>query len=202
MHIEFFVEEPSAEAALINLAPALLPQEASYAFHVFNGKPDLLKKAPQRLRAYRRWIPGNWRIVVLIDEDRRDCRELKARLERTAIDSGFVTKSSVTGHAEFQVLNRITVEELEAWFLGDVEAITSAYPRVSAKALGKPKYQDSDAIAGGTAEALEQVMKKAGYYPGGMPKIEVAARISSVMDPMRNRSRSFQVFREGLAALA
>jgi len=99
-------------------------------------------------------------------------------------------------------LNRITVEELEAWFLGDVEAITSAYPRVSAKALGKPKYQDSDAIAGGTAEALEQVMKKAGYYPGGMPKIEVATRISSVMDPMRNRSRSFQVFREGLSAMA
>jgi hypothetical protein len=53
-----------------------------------------------------------------------------------------------------------------------------------------------------SAEALEQVMKQAGYYPGGMPKIEVAARISAVMNPMRNRSRSFQVFREGLSAMA
>lgn len=33
MHIEFLVEEPSAEAALQNLIPTILGQDVSYEIH-------------------------------------------------------------------------------------------------------------------------------------------------------------------------
>jgi len=200
MHIEFLLEEPSAEAFLKNLIPKLLPQP-TFNFHVFSGKPDLLKKLPLRLRAYRRWIPDDWRIVVLVDEDRKDCHVLKTQIEQAAIACGFATKTSARGGA-FQVLNRIAIEELEAWFFGDSEAVLKAYPKVSARMLNKPKYQNSDAITGGTAEAFERILKRAGYYSNGMPKIEVATCISTVMDYQRNLSRSFQVFKDGLLSLA
>ena len=153
------------------------------------------------MQAYRKWIPSDWRIVVLVDEDRQDCRELKERMERFALDAGFATKSSpVSGN--FCVLNRIAIEELEAWFLGDVDAVVAAYPRAHPGMLQKPRFQDPDSVTGGTAEALQRVLKRAGYYRGGMPKIEVARTISALMDPARNRSRSFKHFWSGLQALS
>jgi hypothetical protein len=201
MHVEFLLEELSAEAALRNLLPAMLPIGATFVLHSFNGKPDLLRNLEDRLRAYRRWIPADWRIVVLVDEDRQDCRQLKARLERSAVKCGFSTKTSAARNGVFQVINRIAVEELESWFFGDPEALTVVYPRISARTLGKPKYRNPDTIGGGTAEALASLLKRAGYYAGGIPKIEVADCISKAMNPVRNRSQSFQVFREGLRTL-
>jgi len=38
--------------------------------------------------------------------------------------------SATSGSSNFQVLNRLAVEELESWFLGDVEALHAAYPHV------------------------------------------------------------------------
>jgi hypothetical protein len=201
MHVEFLIEEPSVEAALGNLVPSLLPQGTTFAFRVFNGKPDLLKNLECRLRGYRRWIGRDDRIVVLVDEDRQDCRKLKTQMERIASDCGFSTKTRTNDVGEFQVLTRIAIEELEAWFFGDPEALIAVFPRLSARVFGKAKYRDPDAMGGGTAETLESLLKRAGYYTNGMPKIEVATRISAMMDPLRNRSRSFQVFRDGLRAL-
>ena len=70
------------------------------------------------------------KIVVLIDEDREDCLKLKKQLEDIAISAGLIPKSSCQKYKSFQVLNRIVVEELEAWFFGDVQAIRQAYPKV------------------------------------------------------------------------
>lgn len=123
MHIEFLLEEPSAEAALTAILPKILANNVSFHFHVFEGKPDLLKQLPLRLKGYRRWIPNNWRIFVLIDEDRQDCEELKARLERAAREAGFLTKSHPNSQGEFRVVNRLAVEELEAWFFGRVRGM-------------------------------------------------------------------------------
>ncbi|HEO69753.1 MAG TPA: DUF4276 family protein [Candidatus Hydrogenedentes bacterium] len=85
--------------------------------------------------------------------------------------------------------------------LGDVKAIEAAYPRVRASVAGKARYRDPDKIKGGTWEALERVLQRAGYHRGGLAKIKAAQDIVSHMDPSRNTSRSFQVFREGLLAL-
>ena len=198
MHIEFLLEEPSAEAALKAILPKILVDDVTFDFHVFEGKPDLLKQLPLRLKGYRQWLPADWRIFVLIDEDRQDCQELKARLERAAREAGFWTKSHPNSQGEFRVVNRLAVEELEAWFFGDVEALRNAYPRVSKTLHNRQKYQEPDAITGGTWEALGRLLKR--YYPNSLPKRLVAQKIAPYMEPSRNRSRSFQVFVEGLEA--
>ncbi len=199
MHLEILVEEESAEQALNILVPKIL-SDASCDVHPFSGKRDLLRKLPSRLRAYRSWLPEDARIVVVIDEDRQDCKELKRQLEDAAAAAGFSTKTSAKG-GRFQVLNRIAVEELESWFFGDMAALKAAYPRVPAGLGQKSKYREPDHIKGGTWEALEKVLQMAGYHSGGLAKIQVARDIAEHMRPDRNASKSFKVFRDGLRAM-
>lgn len=115
MHVEFLVEEPSAEAALQSLVPRILGPEHAFEVHVFQGVQDLMGKLPNRLRAYSTWIPDDWYIVVLRDTDRADCHQLKTTLDTLATQAGLVTKSAA-GTGRFHVMNRLAVEELEAWF--------------------------------------------------------------------------------------
>lgn len=201
MHIEFLLEEESCAEALKILLPRIVGDRTSFATHIFQGKRDLLGSLASRLRGYTRWLPQDWRIAVLVDRDRDNCLTLKARLEKAARDAGLATKASVGGGRGFHVLNRIAIEELEAWFFGDVEAIVTAYARIPKTLAEKRGFRDPDAISGGTWEALERVLKKAGYYAAGMPKIEVARMISLHMQIDRNRSPSFRVFCEGLRDL-
>jgi len=200
MHVLFFVEEPSAEAALANLLPKILPAQTTYQSIIFQGKPDLLQNLAARLRGYASWLPEDWRIVVLIDEDRQDCRRLKGQMEDAAQSAGLVSKSQAE-NGRFQVLNRIAIEELEAWFLGDVEALRQVYPRLSASLSNRQRFRDPDAVTGGTWEALEHILQTNGYHPAGYPKVEAARQISLRMEPARNCSHSFQVFCQGLQAL-
>ena len=93
----------------------------------YRSKTDLLSKLPKRLKGYGNFLPPDWRIVVLVDEDREDCVSLKEKLDQAASDAGLVTKSMAQKGSRFQVLNRIAMEELEAWFFGDVQAIHQAY---------------------------------------------------------------------------
>ena len=127
MHIKFFLEEPSAEEALRYILPKILSPDVICIFHAFEGKDDMREELPKHLKGHQ-WIPDNWRIVVLIDEDRKDCHELKTYLEKASREAGFVTKSSAIPNEDFQVVNRIAIEELEAWFFGDIEAMHAAYP--------------------------------------------------------------------------
>lgn len=199
-HLEILVEEPSAEAALESLVPVLLGPGISFAVLPHQGKPDLLRKLPGILRGYRRWIPGDWGVVVLIDSDGRDCSEQKSLLERMAYDAGFPTPSTAGEGGRFQALNRLAIEELEAWFFGDVEALCEAYPGVPPTLARRAPYRDPDAIRG-TWEALERELQKAGHHLGGLAKIRAAREIAARMVPDRNRSRSFQAFRQGLLKL-
>lgn len=197
MHIELLVEEQSAEAALRNILPRMLPTEVTFAVHPHSGKHDLLARLPGRLAGYRRWIPPDYRIVILIDQDNADCRALKRKLNKMVAEVGLIPKSKAH-QGTFQVLNRLAIEELEAWFFGDPQALSAAYPKIPVHLLNRSWYRTPDSIAGGTAEALERILKNHRYYRTGMPKIEVARSISAYMDPARNRSKSFQVFREGI----
>jgi len=201
LHLELLVEEPSAEAALFHLLPKILEGRASFTIHSFRGKPDLLAKLSKRLKGYSAWLPDDYRVIVLVDKDMDDCKVLKKRLEKIAADTGLVTKTRARSRKVFQVVNRLAIEELEAWFFGDIEALAMAYPGVSHSLPRRAAYRDPDAIAGGTWEALERVLNRAGYYPGGLPKIEAAKSISLNMVPERNRSHSFQVFCEGIRSV-
>ena len=186
------------EAALEYIAPMILGAQHTFKSHNFGDKPSLLKKLPDRLRGYRSWLPNDWLLVVLIDEDRQDCHDLKDRLENIAVAAGYKTKSNAVAGDRFHIINRIVIEELEAWFFGDIEALVTAYHKISRNLENKARFRDPDAISGGTWEAMERVLQKKGYYPQRLPKIEVAEAVSQHMDPDRNRSRSFQVFRDGL----
>jgi hypothetical protein len=198
LHIEFLVEELSMKEALQNLLPKILGEEITFDIHPYQGKTDLLSKLPNRLRGYKSWLPDEDRIVVLVDEDREDCKLLKGQLEKIAINTGFSTKTSVGISQKFQVLNRVAIEELEAWFFGDLHALINAYPGVSPNLENQAKYREADAITGGTWEALEKVLQRAGHHKAGLEKTRAAREISLHMNPSNNRSKSFQIFYDGL----
>jgi hypothetical protein len=200
MHVEFLVEGQSDEAALQALVPRILGPEVRFRTHAFHSKRNLLGQLPARLRGYAKWLPADGRIVVLVDEDRQDCHALKSGMEAAAAAAGLLTQSSPRPQA-FTVLNRIVIEELEAWFLGDPEALAAAYPGVPPSLARRAKYRDPDAVRGGTWEQLEGVLQRAGYYPAGLGKIEAARRIAAHMDPTRNTSPSFGAFVSGLLSL-
>lgn len=193
-----FVEEYSIEAVLAQLLPNLLG-DIEFQIIRFQCKDDLLRQAPARLRGYASWLPDTWRILVLVDRDDDDCAQLKAQLETMAADAGLLTKTQAQGQ-RFQVANRIAIEELEAWFFGDWTAVQAAYPRVPATIPQKSGFRNPDGIAGGTWEALERVLKRAGYFSTGLRKLELARSVAGHMDIQRNRSRSFQAFVEAVTA--
>ena len=167
------VEEPSMEMALEQLLPKML---AGVEFEIrrFQCKDDLLKKLPERFRAYSTWLPAGSVILVLVDRDDDDCMVLKRYMNKVAADSGLLSKSMAGRGMVFQVVNRIAIEELEAWFFGDWKAVRAAFPRVPATLPNKAGFRDPDAILGGTWEALERVLKRAGYFKTGLRKMECA----------------------------
>src|SRR5712692_2971729 len=126
-HVEVLVEEPSMEAALRLLLPKLLG-EVSFEIYTHQCKDELLSRLPQRLRGYAGWLPKTWRIVVVVDRDDDGCGDLKERLERIAADASLVTRSTTRGTA-YRVVNRLAIEELEAWYFGDWAAVRAAYPK-------------------------------------------------------------------------
>ena len=55
MHIIFFTEEPSAEKVLYNIVPLIIKDNTFEIFR-FQGKQDLMKKLPVRLKGLSCWI--------------------------------------------------------------------------------------------------------------------------------------------------
>ena len=198
MWMEFFLEERSAAELISSLLPKILPN-ATFEIHSFDGRPDLLKKLPDRLKAYSPWDSDDHFLVILVDRDDDDCHELKRKLEDFATNAGLKTLSSSPDR--FHVINRIAIEELEAWFFGDIEAMHQAYPRIPASLGKRAPYRDPDAITGRTSKRLEKLLKEKGYHPRGLEKIRAAQEISRHMDPDRNRSKSFQVFCDALRSI-
>jgi hypothetical protein len=193
-HVELLVEEPSMEAALRVLLPRLVA-DASFEVHAYQCKDDLLDKLPKRLQGYSTWLPVDWRIVVVMDRDDDNCDSLKQRLEQMAADAGLQTRTGA-GHGDYQLVNRLAIEELEAWYFGDWNAVKAAYPRVPDAIPRQAKYRDPDAIRGGTWEAFERVLQRAGYFRSGLRKIEAARAVAEHWDPDANRSHSFIIFRD------
>lgn len=185
-------------AALEAILPKLL-QDLSFAIRIFQGKTDLLAKLPSRLEGYARCQHDGQRIVVIVDRDAEDCRKLKLKLEQMAERAGLRTRRAARGGGDpdaWVMLTLIAIEELEAWYFGDWAAVLKAYPKAPATVPRKAAYRDPDAIQGGTAEALGRVLRRGGYFDGGLAKIEAARVIAPLMNPAVNRSRSFQVFRD------
>lgn len=196
-HLEILVEEPSMEAFLSELLPRLFAGRATFSIHPHQGKHDLLKKLPGRLRGYANWLQETMRVVVLVDRDESDCRTLKLAMEEAAEAAGLLTRAA-SGGTDWQVVNRLAIEELEAWFFGEWTAVKRVYPRVPTTIPQQAPYRQPDAIAGGTWEALHRIPKRAGYFSGGFRKMEAAKAIGKEFDTTRACSPSFIAFRDAI----
>lgn len=189
-HLEVLVEEPSMEAFLLEVLPRMLNGQATFAIHPHQGKSDLIAKLGARLRGYAKWLPPSFRVVVLVDRDDDNCVTLKRRMEQDAQRAGLLTRTASAG-APWQVVNRLAIEELEAWFFGEWSGVRKAYPKASKFIPGQAPYRQSDAITGGTWEALERVLRAAEYFSGGlMRKVEAATAVGRQFDPGLARSPS------------
>ena len=210
MHIELLVEDQSGSRLLELLLPKIVGpvgQPHTWRIHAYKGigrlpkglqaKGDpnrriLLDRLPQLLRGYGR-TPGIEAVIVVLDADNRDCKAFLSELTNLASTIGS------------KPLFRLAIEELEAWYLGDREALRLAYPR--AKKAPLDAYRQ-DAVCG-TWELLADCLypggsaaiKKAGWPLPGQIKHQWAESIGAVMEPERNVSPSFRKFYEGLHRL-
>lgn len=201
IQLEVLVEEASAVEALRHLLPRLLQGRARAKVINLGSKYKLLKALEHRLRAYRARIDKgeDLHIMVLVDRDDDDCVQLKARLEQAAVVAGLPTKTQPEDYDRFCVVNRIVIEELESWFIGDPAALRKAFTKLPAINGASGIFRNPD--NGGTWEALHRFLKKHGIYRNSYPKIEAARRIAPHMNIAQNRSASFGQFVAGIKAI-
>ena len=212
MHLEFLIEDSSGERLLQALLPKFLGQQGSlhtWRLHSYKGvgripkklekagdpaKRILLDQLQRLMRGYGR-TPGVDAVVVILDSDRRNCRDFLTELK------SLIISCDPPPNAMF----RLAVEEMEAWYFGDGVALLKAYPKAKQEILDR-YVQDSvcdtwellaDAIYPGGSLAI----RKAGWPLPGQVKHEWAANIGPLLDPDRNSSPSFGELRDGLRTL-
>lgn len=207
MHFQFLIEDLSGKVLIKHIMEKLICQydNITYDCKSFKGlgglnisgnvakvKTDkLLNDLLIFLRGFDKSLQGiSAVLVVVLDNDKRntdefrDQLEMQAQLSMISIDHVFC----------------IAVEEIEAWLLGDREALLSAYPDIRITLL-KDYVQDSIC---GTWEVLANAVYKGGikrfkkdcptYREVGKYKSEWANKIGEYMNLNRNISPSFQQF--------
>lgn len=181
----FLLEEPSMKHLLEGLLPRLMPGWVAGQHFLcvpHEGKSDLDRSVPRKLAAWR--VPGD-RFVVLRDNDAAACEEVKARLTKLCVDSG-----------RADTLIRLVCQELEGWYLGDLDALAQAYDdsRVCAPAVRK-RFVDPDAWAKPSVE-VQRLLPT-------FQKGQASQRMGQALrDAEFNRSRSFQIFLAGVRRVA
>ncbi|WP_302480052.1 DUF4276 family protein [Sphingomonas bacterium] len=200
--IHIHVEEPSMESFLKTLLPRHIDPRILFRSIDYGSKQQLLSRLPARMMGYAR-IPIDHRplSLVLVDRDDDDCMSLKQRLNDACVAAGLRTRAA-TETGALDVVNRIVVEELEAWFFGDATALDKEWSGAG-RVIAKAGFRDPDAIRGGTHEALLRELQRAGHLRGltRLPKIDTARSMGALIDPGRNTSCSFQHFWTGLHSL-
>jgi hypothetical protein len=212
MHIEVLVEDSSGAKLVETLLPDLIGRYGepnTWRVHNYKGigrlpknlaaggdpaKRALLNQLPRLLSGYGK-TPGIDAVVVLVDSDERDCKVFLGELK------ALLAKCDPAPNTLF----RLAIEEMEAWYLGDRQAILSAYPKAKTAVLDDYK-QDSicgtwehlaDAVHPGGSAAI----RKAGWPLPGQIKHEWAEAIAHHMDVHKNQSPSFAKFRDGILSL-
>lgn len=178
MKLIFMLEEASMKVLLDGILPRLLPEGVGFQTIPHAGKRDLELSLPRKLRA---WNEPDVAFVVVHDQDSNDCLELKRELQGICAMSGR------------QALVRIACRELEAWYWGDLAAVSEAYGVDLKYLTAKSKYRNPDSI--------DHPKKELKRYLPQMGQIEGARRIAPHMNLEGNTSRSFQVFVQGLKRL-
>ena len=124
------------------------------------------------------------RFAVARDQDNADCRQVKAELADLCRNAG-----------RTDVLVRVVCRELEAWYIGDLDALRQAFPEARPQALrelNRARYRNPDTVVRPSAVI-------AGQIPEFQKRLG-AKRMANHLS-RENRSRSFQVFLEGVERL-
>ena len=175
----FLLEEQSMKELLDGLLPRLFPG-LNFLCVPHEGKKDLERSISPKLRAWR--VPGD-RFVIVRDNDNEDCIALKDRLQQLCRGSG---------HDE--ALVRIVCQELEAWYLGQPDAMADAFGDERLRDIGDlPRYRNPDARPNPSKD-MEKLHK-------WFQKIDGARRMADHLAREGNRSHSFNVFLSGVANL-
>lgn len=178
--IVFFLEEPSAKAMLEGILPKFLAEDVTPHYVIFEGKQDLEKRMPKRLRA---WLPGDTYFVVLRDQDCGDCTAIKSALKQKCAEAG-----------KPQTLVRIACRELEAFYLGDLRAVERALgPKNLSKQQGKRNFRNPDQLRSPSVE----LKRLAAHYQ----KLSGSRAIAPLLDIQNNRSLSFNALIAGIRKL-
>jgi hypothetical protein len=199
MHFEILTEDQSSKVALEILIPKLLGDNVTYKIHSYRGigrlprdlkpnsdpsKRQLLDQLPRLLRGYGK-TPNSGIIVVICDLDDRNKQEFLTELQQvlSACDP------------EPQVLFCLAIEEFEAWYLGDLNAVRAAYPKAKETVLHGYR---NDSICGTWERLADAVYKggnralnRKGWMSVGEQKSIWAKMISPHMDVDKNQSPSF-----------
>ncbi len=199
MHVEFLLEEESAQIAVNTLLCRLMPQPGygTWRIQFFRGKQDLVRKLRPTLSSIAKARYAD-RVVIMLDADREDCLKLKQQIMREAESAGL--SSASRSHPDATVRVRIAMTELESWYIGDPDALRAAYDRLTSSDL--KLRQDVDALPD-ACEWLQKRLIKRHYYARRMPKKEVASLVSAQLSlaPDHNASRSFRLFLRTLREL-
>lgn len=215
MHFEILVEDPSGKKALEILIPKILGDQHTFNIHPYKGighipknlkkTPDpknrmLLSLLPSLLQAHGKTFnnyPENYAaaLIVICDLDNKCLKSFRNEL--------FSILNACNPKPETRFC--IAVEEGEAWFLGDISAIKTAYSKAKGTVLNEYENDSicgtwevlADAIYPGGSNALLQK----GYPEIGNEKSRWAKTITPHMDVGNNLSPSFCYFLQKLREL-
>ena len=216
VYFQFLVEDASSAALIEALMSEKIPPapDFSYKIKYFHGIGGFRKKKTVKeiktgkllndleiyLSAFDKNLQGlEAAVFVVLDNDDRDTKTFRRQLAELA------ERRNISVDHVFC----IAIEEVEAWLLGNRQAVLQAYPKANKKSL--LSYQQ-DSICG-TWERLADVVhpgwlkriKKENlpYAEIGTEKSKWAREIGVCMCPDANASPSFQYFwREVLKRLA